>query len=38
MVDTTSFASAADLQQYTSVLGQPDVTSDRGRWLYFQWP
>ena len=37
VVDTTSFASPADLQRYTNILGAPDLASERGRWLYFEW-
>ena len=37
LVDSTSFASPADLQRYTSVLGAPDLVSQGERWLFFEW-
>jgi hypothetical protein len=37
LVDAASFASPADLQRYTSVLGSPDLVSQGQRWLFFEW-
>jgi hypothetical protein len=37
LVDSTSYASPADLQRYTSVLGAPDLVSQGERWLFFEW-
>ena len=38
VVDRASFASSSDMQRYTSVLGSPDLVSEAGRWLFFEWP
>ena len=37
LLDTYSFGGPADLQRYTAQLGNPDLVSTTGRWVFFEW-